>query len=921
MAVIENRFVCDLSKPVQAQALKGNVFSLDNLGSRLSVLIYENGQPATISGSVTANCILPDGSTVNVNGSLTTENGGSKAYVDIPQSCLLIPGILKIAIKCTSSSVITTLAAIVANVYMTKTDNVITPSQQIITDWNAEISAAIAGQDSTIANQSQQISDLKSALDTEKQDRITAVATEKDRAQEQEALIRANIAEEGSRAVSAEALKVNKPTTSPNGTSGQFLRTNGDGSTTWDNPAVPTEEQIEAAVNDWLDDHPEAVTTVQDGSITLQKLDSSLKRTSQRSGTAKVYFPSLETGGYSSATALLVAEDKTILFDASAVNCKTAIMDYYQGLYSDGVFTNIDYIVISHYHYDHIGCLEDILTAFPHNNCVAYLPMDMTGYYPDDEYYQETLLANMNAVKDILDDFNISYTEVNTDRTVSIIDNFLSLTFWNSNPTAYTYQSQQTTPNYNNYSMVSLVKTGDIYSMFPGDIQREAQDYMLSAYEIPRLFLYAVHHHGIQNDDNFYYLERIAPEWAVIQTNHVRQLITAASSMAVNYSAAHVLSSAYGSNELAISKDGGYIINGTEMQRSGWYYSYITYYVDSEYTGTVHDGSEAHPFTEIGEALMMMRIRVNVHYYLNVKGRATHYQMIWMRDLQFAIDINGVSADVSKPVIDCIYLRNVNAVQFYNVKIEGTYTNGTTNNNDSVFAMESTVRFVSCDIDSQWDGTEPNNFAIEARQSELYFSSLSISNARIGFSSYSYTTYILNGIAFDTVYICYVLSNAQYMLRAVDTITDITYYFWANNTTIATNPTIIMPDYASKETLATLCNKNYSGFVKSEPFVASDGNTYIIKGAKLYPYLLTANVTDLNNAVLTGHYNYANTATNRPTGISTSGGMLDVIENGGYITQFAYPNTTGLMKIGMRKRNASNVWTDWYVLEASAVQV
>ena len=171
MAVVENRFVCDLSKPVQAQALKGNVFSLDNLGSRLSVLIYDNGQPATISGSVTANCILPDGSTVNVNGGLTTENGGSKAYVDIPQSCLLIPGILKIAIKCTSSSVITTLAAIVANVYMTKTDNVITPSQQIIDDWNAAISSAIATQNATIdaaiATQNGQISDLKSAFDTQ----------------------------------------------------------------------------------------------------------------------------------------------------------------------------------------------------------------------------------------------------------------------------------------------------------------------------------------------------------------------------------------------------------------------------------------------------------------------------------------------------------------------------------------------------------------------------------------------------------------------------------------------------------------------------------------------------------------------------------------------------------------------------------
>lgn len=35
-------------------------------------------------------------------------------------------------------------------------------------------------------------------------------------------------------------------------------------------------EQITQAVNQWLEDHPEATTTVMDGSITRQKLDSEL---------------------------------------------------------------------------------------------------------------------------------------------------------------------------------------------------------------------------------------------------------------------------------------------------------------------------------------------------------------------------------------------------------------------------------------------------------------------------------------------------------------------------------------------------------------------------------------------------------------------------------------------------------------------
>ena len=92
MAKITSWFNCDLQGAVKVQTLEGNVFSLDNLGSRIGVRIFDNGAKATVSGSATANCILPDGSTVNVNGTLTTVDGQSVAYVDIPQSCLLIPG-------------------------------------------------------------------------------------------------------------------------------------------------------------------------------------------------------------------------------------------------------------------------------------------------------------------------------------------------------------------------------------------------------------------------------------------------------------------------------------------------------------------------------------------------------------------------------------------------------------------------------------------------------------------------------------------------------------------------------------------------------------------------------------------------------------------------------------------------------------
>lgn len=61
----------------------------------------------------------------------------------------------------------------------------------------------------------------------------------------------------------------NQPT---NGTSGQLLRTRGNGATEWTDVGLPTDEQTAQAVSDWLDAHPEATTTVEDHSLSREKL-------------------------------------------------------------------------------------------------------------------------------------------------------------------------------------------------------------------------------------------------------------------------------------------------------------------------------------------------------------------------------------------------------------------------------------------------------------------------------------------------------------------------------------------------------------------------------------------------------------------------------------------------------------------------
>lgn len=66
--------------------------------------------------------------------------------------------------------------------------------------------------------------------------------------------------------------KVPAPEVNPQGESGQLLRSNGDGTTSWVQQGTPTQEQVAEAVSDWLDDHPEATTTVEDNAVTWAKM-------------------------------------------------------------------------------------------------------------------------------------------------------------------------------------------------------------------------------------------------------------------------------------------------------------------------------------------------------------------------------------------------------------------------------------------------------------------------------------------------------------------------------------------------------------------------------------------------------------------------------------------------------------------------
>jgi lysophospholipase L1-like esterase len=130
--------------------IKGNLFSADVQSNLVGVRVFDDGETATLSGTVSANIIRPDGGTVAATGTFS----GNECSVVLPAAAYAYPGVATIVIKLTDSGVVTTLLAVVVTIYRTSTDTAvdpgtIIPSIQTLLD---QIDAAIASVDAAIAS-------------------------------------------------------------------------------------------------------------------------------------------------------------------------------------------------------------------------------------------------------------------------------------------------------------------------------------------------------------------------------------------------------------------------------------------------------------------------------------------------------------------------------------------------------------------------------------------------------------------------------------------------------------------------------------------------------------------------------------------------------------------------------------------------
>ena len=142
MAIITD-LNCNLREAVKVKYLDGNLFSQDVYGNAIRVIVMDGDEPATLSGTVSGIAVRADGGSVAISDSRID---GNVATIVLPAAVYSIPGPISIVIKIADTYTVTTLAAVVTNVYQSSTDTVVDPGT-IIPSINAlieQIAAAVA---------------------------------------------------------------------------------------------------------------------------------------------------------------------------------------------------------------------------------------------------------------------------------------------------------------------------------------------------------------------------------------------------------------------------------------------------------------------------------------------------------------------------------------------------------------------------------------------------------------------------------------------------------------------------------------------------------------------------------------------------------------------------------------------------------
>ena len=214
------------------------------------------------------------------------------------------------------------------------------------------------------------------------------------------------------------------------------------------------------------------------------------------------------------AMILKTSDKKAILIDIGRYQDYARLKS---ALISEGI-AKIDYVIISHYHSDHINTtsLTNLIGDFDLTECKFILPPTIPTSYVDPDGDADVLRSNESGVISLLNTNNISYiNEYNYDMRHMWLCG-IRFDFYNMDHSSWYTQNA----DYNQMSIVCVANVGNNTVFFTGDMGNPLETKLLPILN-RTVTIAKFGHHGLNGNPNLDFWHKIKPELLFATTPEV----------------------------------------------------------------------------------------------------------------------------------------------------------------------------------------------------------------------------------------------------------------------------------------------------------------------------------------------------------------------------------------------------------------
>ena len=446
----------------------------------------------------------------------------------------------------------------------------------------------------------------------------------------------------------------------------------------------------------------------------------------------KIIFPK-EFGEVQSGDCILIKiKDKNVLIDTHLSSVKSDV----EAFLTRNDATTLDYVILSHYHPDHIGNVVNLITdGYITSDTIVYLP----GYSTliDASVDLTNIYLTVTSALTTLGCTTILPTEGQT----LTID---TATFTFSNCTQAVFTEEGYT-DYNDCSTVVELTNGNKKALFTGDITVKPFERFERLGEFNyKIDLYKVEHHGINyNASILPFFNRITPDYAM-QTAELGDFSSGATCQGATTiylkNKNCKLYSTYSNEEDIIfdmSKDIVRCIQGVENYSASNRTPDINIYVDPSVTSPIRDGSQNRPYKYLQEALARLPFNEHTNYNIHLADGdyydSDQSSVIGKMGGNSHIRIIGNTEDNTAVTLKkSCFIKNGAWVSFEYITFE----------NQIAYVEDSTVEVKNCIAAFDETGTE--SFIYGGGNSIIKLENSSFDNTNVGISGHGDTIFAYN---------------------------------------------------------------------------------------------------------------------------------------------------------------------------------